>query len=117
VCHRSNAKYLGATRSDVRAVKKAKVATVPIFTLLVIAGCANPRPELSLPTTPSITAKPISSPTLIETVRPAPSGTTTAQFLINQVGENYFREHYTLVHEEIVVAGVIKAAYRYTYEP
>jgi hypothetical protein len=37
--------------------------------------------------------------------------------LIDQVGEDYFREHYTLVHEEVVVAGVVKAAYRYTYEP
>jgi hypothetical protein len=50
----------------------------------------------------------------VETVRPAAD---IDQFLIDQVGEAYFREHYTLVHKEETGGELIKASYHYTYEP
>ncbi len=41
----------------------------------------------------------------------------TEQFLVDHVGLDYFREHFTLLHEEVVESGVVKATYDYTFTP
>jgi len=41
----------------------------------------------------------------------------TEQFLVDHVGEDYFRQHYTLLHEDVVEPGLVKATYDYTFEP
>jgi len=80
---------------------KVKCLAMLISVLLAIAGCAEQRPELRPSTPPAPTVTP----------------SITEQFLIGQVGEKYFREHYTLVTAEAVRPDLVKASYRYTYEP
>jgi hypothetical protein len=53
----------------------------------------------------------------VDAVPTATSGTTTSQFLIDRLGEEYFRNHYSLVHEEDIADGLVKALYHYTNEP
>ena len=72
-----------------------------ISVLLVIAGCAEQGPELRPSTPPAPTVTP----------------SITEQFLIGQVGEKYFREHYELVTEEAVSPDLLKATYSYSCEP
>jgi hypothetical protein len=84
--------------------------------LLILASCAVPSAERSTSTAPPRTTTPL-SPTLKDSPHPTPAETAIAQYLIDHVGEEYFREHYKLVHEEAVAADLIKASYHYTYEP
>jgi hypothetical protein len=80
---------------------KVKCVAMLISVLLAIAGCAEQGPELRTLTPPAPTVTP----------------SITEHFLIGQVGEKYFLEHYTLVTEEAVGPDLVKASYRYTYEP
>jgi hypothetical protein len=98
-------------------------AAITILMLLALVGCIERASESIL--TPSATSIPTASSTPMANAiplptprhTPIPAGAITAQFLIDQVGETYFREHYTLVTEQAVDANVVKASYSYTYDP
>ncbi len=98
-------------------MKNRERRAICILMLLIHASCAVPRAERSTSTAPPRTATPPLSPRPKDSPHPAPAETATAQFLIDRVGDRYFRDHYRLEHEEVVGTHLIKAAYRYTYEP
>jgi hypothetical protein len=98
-------------------MEKRERRAICILMLLLLASCAVPRAERSTPTAPPGTNLPPLSPKPTDSPHPVPSETATAQFLIDQVGERYFQDHYRLEHEEVVGTHLIKAAYRYTHEP
>ena len=88
-----------------------------ILMLLVLASCAVPEAERSTSPAPPRTATPPLPLGPKASPQPAPAEADTAQFLIDRVGDQYFRDHYRLEHEEVVGTDLIKAAYRYAYEP
>ena len=88
-----------------------------VLMLVILASCAAPEAEHSTPAETPRTATPPLSPVPESSPHPAPVETDTAQFLIDRVGDQYFRDHYKLEHEEVVGTRLLKATYRYTYEP
>ncbi len=80
---------------------------IHIATLLLVialtAGCAQaiPRPSSGLGQTPA-------------SATPEPA---TRRFVIDRIGEDYFRAHYVLAQADSIAPDVIKATYLYTYQP
>lgn len=74
-----------------------------LLVLLLGAGCTQ------------ATSRP--SPGAGETPGPILSEPTTRHFLLDHVGEDYFRAHYVLAQVESIAPNLIKATYLYTYQP
>jgi hypothetical protein len=63
------------------------------------------------------TPTPTSAPSPAQTPELAGFESHSAQFLVDHLGLDYFRQHFTLLHEELVESGVVKASYDYAFPP
>jgi hypothetical protein len=95
------------------------IGLVPVVALVLVAAACQPQPG----PTPGVTPSPRPEETGVtpsprpEETEPAPPGSPGERFLVDRVGPDYYRQHFTLLLEQVVEPGVVKASYTYTYEP
>ncbi len=83
----------------------------PIHTPLPSPGETSNLMDIEETPTPTSSPSPAQAPELAE------FESHSAQFLVDHVGLDYFRQHFTLLHEELVESGVVKASYDFAFLP
>jgi len=110
------------TRQDRRKFTMYRIIfSIAMAVIILITGCqAMPIEPADLETLPTEPANPEILPTesaSLGTPEPIPSQCNSEQFLITQVGSEYYLEHFTLVHEESIDGNLVKASFDFAYQP
>jgi len=94
---------------------------IAMAVIFLITGCQampiEPADLEILPTEPASPEILPTEPTSLGTPEPIPSECNSEEFLITQVGSEYYLEHFKLAHEDSIDGNLVKASFDYTYQP